>query len=458
MATIAPYLSQRTADRFAGAAVLAVLLVAFIAGGGGSRFGLANLTVQLTAFVALAFHRHSFAAFWRESSLALRALIIASLLLPIIQLIPLPVDIWSILPGRELVSRSFELTGGSGWMTLSLDPRRTLLALTALITPLAVLFTGWTIPRDRLMLVGLLVVGLGLITVLLGLVQLGDRTTDATLFGARRPNEVLLGTFANRNSTGLWLGFTLGLAALLPAPRPHPAVLLIRIALCALLMVAIILTKSRTALVLAALPLMMGALRTLWWGMNERTERGQAGRKGRPLVLAMGAVALMAAGAAALVIAAPGRIGESLERFEAKDDPRRFIWDDAAYSVDRYWPAGSGMGTFDEVFQIDESLENLTVRRAGRAHNDYIELAIEAGPFGLILAGLWLSLIGWLSWRARRSPMRWAAWSGSTFLLAIALQSITDYPMRNQTILAFAGFALLLLARAASDRLQKLRP
>jgi hypothetical protein len=30
-------------------------------------------------------------------------------------------------------------------------------------------------------------------------------------------------------------------------------------------------------------------------------------------------------------------------------------------------------------------------------------------------------------------------------------QSITDYPLRNQTILAFAGFALLLLVRIGSD-------
>ncbi len=148
---------------------------------------------------------------------------------------------------------------------------------------------------------------------------------------------------------------------------------------------------------------------------------------------------------------APGQIGATLERFEAKDDPRRFIWDDATYSVSRYWPAGAGMGTFDEVFQLDESLENLTKRRAGRAHNDYIELAIEAGPLGLALAGAWVLLVGGLSWQARRSSQRWTAWAGSTFLLAIALQSITDYPLRNQTMLAMAGFALLLLARVAAE-------
>lgn len=31
-------------------------------------------------------------------------------------------------------------------------------------------------------------------------------------------------------------------------------------------------------------------------------------------------------------------------------------------------------------------------------------------------------------------------------------QSVTDFPLRNQSLLAFAGFALLLLARAAANR------
>jgi len=458
MTSAALRLDRTSAGRFAGAAVSCVLLVAFIAGGGGSRFALANLAVQLTAFVAIALHRDSFIAFWRESPLALRGLIIAALLLPLLQIVPLPPAVWSALPGRALVTRSLELTGGSSWMPLSLDPLRTLLALSALITPLAVLIAGWSIPRDRLILIGWATVGLGVLTALFGLVQLGDGTSDTTLFGARDPGELLLGTFANRNSTGLWLGFAVGLAALLPAPRPHPAVLLTRLAVCVLLVVAIILTQSRTALVLAFVPLAIGAMRALWWALKQSGQRVQTGsRAGRPFLLAVGALALAATVTATLVFAAPGRLSDTLERFEATDNPRRFIWDDASYSVDRYWPAGSGMGTFDEVFQVDEALENLTARRAGRAHNDYIELAIEAGPFGLLLAAMWLVLIGWLSWRARRSSLRWAAWAGSSFLLTIALQSITDYPLRNQTMLAFAGFALLLLTRIASDRDREVR-
>jgi hypothetical protein len=436
-------LDRNASDRVPFVTLLVLLLVAFALGGGGSRQGLANLLVQLAALAALAPYYRAMRAFVREAPLGLRALIGASLLVPLLQIIPLPPGLWQTLPGRELASRSLELAGETGgWMPFSLYPLRTLLALTALITPVAVLIIGWSLSRQRLAILGWVVVACGLVTVLFGLVQLGATDDTGTLFGTRNPGTALLGTFANRNSTALLLGFALALAALLPAPRPHPALLPVRLALCALLLLAIVLTRSRTGIVLAALPIMLAGLKALWWALRERggTQASSGAKTRHRLALVLGAAALVAASGIALLVAAPGPIGEALERFEAKDDPQR------------YWPLGAGMGTFDEVFQVDESLENLTKKTAGRAHNDYLELAIEAGIFGLALAGLWLALIGWLSWRARLSSQRWMAWAGSSFLLAIALQSITDYPLRNQTILAFAAFALLLLARGPGER------
>ncbi len=444
-------MDQNPADRRSTLTLLALLLVAFAVGGGGSRFGLANLVVQLTAIAVLAFHRGAFLRFWHDSSPLLRLLIAATFALPMLQIVPLPPDLWSALPGRNLVARSLELVGSSGWMPFSIDPRRTLLALTALITPLAVLIAGWTLPRSRLIAFGWLVVVLGLATTLLGAVQVGATGSDATIFGSRQPGAVLLGTFANRNSTGLFLGFALSLAVLLPDPKPHRAVVIGRLAVGALLLLAIIVTKSRTALALASIPVALGGIKALWWALRQPRISPDTRSNARPIFLVLGAIAFVTFGASSLFVAAPGRIGETLERFEARDDPRRFIWDDASYTVARYWPAGAGTGTFDEVFQVDESLENLTSRRAGRAHNDYIELAIEAGFAGLALAALWLVFIAWLSWRVRTSSHRWTAWAGSTFLFAIALQSITDYPLRNQTMLAFAGLALLLLVRIAAD-------
>lgn len=435
----------RAADRTALLIVATLLLVAFACGGGGARYGLANLAVQLTAIGALALRSESVARFWRESPIMLRVAIIAALALPAVQIIPLPQSVWIALPGRELVSRSLEIVGDSGgWRPMSVDPLRTLLALTALITPLAVLSVGWTLARDRLIDLGWLVVAFGLFTVLLGAAQLGAPSDAATLYGSRAPGEILLGTFANRNSTGLFLTFALGLAAVLPAPRPHPALLPARIAVCALLLLAVFLTQSRTALVLALLPLLLAAARAAGWSMGERDAK-------RSVIIVLGVAALLAAGLGTVLTTAPGRIGATLERFEAKDDPRRFIWDDATFIAGRYWPLGAGMGSFDEIYQVDESLENLSPRKPGRAHNEFIELTIEAGAPGLAIMALWLVMIGWLSWRARHSRRRWVAWAGSTFLLAIALQSVTDYPLRNQTILALAAFALLMLTRVATE-------
>lgn len=427
-----------------------LVMIAFAFGGGGVRYGLANLVVQLSALAILAFHREAFVGFWKNSPIALRALTAGSLLLPALFLIPLPDSLWSGLPGRDLVATSLDLVDGRGWRALSVDPARTLVALTGLIVPLAILTVGWSIPRRHLMTVGWVVVALGLACFLLGVLQVLSGGTTAVIYPERGPTGLLYGTFANRNSTGVFLVAALTLAALLPLPlaRPHPAALPVRLAICALLLLAIVLTRSRTAFVLAAIPIALGLARAFW---ASRENRG--GNRSRTGSLAVfGSIFLALAALASVVAVAPGRIGDTLERFEATDDARVYIWEDAAYSADRYWPVGAGMGTFDEVFQVDESLEFLTKRRAGRAHNDYIELAIEAGIPGLAIATGWLLLVGWLSWKAGRSQFRWPAWACGAILLAIALQSITDYPLRNQTMLAVAAFALLLLVRVASAR------
>ncbi len=429
-------------------AICALLVVAFVFGGGGVRYGLANLLVQITALGILAFHRDAFLTFWKNSPLPLRILTALSLLLPALFLIPLPQAVWGGLPGRDLVAQSLEAIGSGGWRPASVDPARTLVALTGLIVPLTVLAVGWTIPRRHLMTVGWLIVALGLACFALGVLQVLSGGNSAVIFAERGPTGLLYGTFANRNSTGVFLVGALTLAALLPLPlaRPHPAGLPVRLGICALLLLAVVLTRSRTAFVLAAIPIALGLARAFWAWRGAQS----GGGSGRGSLAVFAGIALAVIAIGSVVAIAPGRIGETIERFEATDDARVYIWEDAAYSADRFWPVGAGMGTFDEVFQVDESLEFLTKRRAGRAHNDYLELAIEAGIPGLGIAAGWLLLVGWLSWKAGRSQFRWPAWGCGALLLAVALQSITDYPLRNQTMLAVAAFALLLLARVAS--------
>lgn len=435
-------------------AVAAILIFALAFGGGGSKYGMANLLVQLAALIALAFHGRAFLEFWKTAPLTLKVLIAASILLPIAYIVPLPRGMWEALPGRELVAQSYELLGddaAGAWASASVEPVRTLLALTALIAPLALLAIGWSAPRDRLVTVGWIVVAFGLLNLLIGIPQVLSNGETGVLYPETPMPGVMFGTFANRNSTGLFLVAALAMAALLPTPakfgRAAPG---IRIALCALLILGVVLTRSRTALVLALVPLGLASMRYLLARMGSGTAAG--GTTARRGWIALAPVVLAVAVIGAIGFSAPGRVGDVIERFEgAEDNPRAYIWDDAFFVAGRYWPVGSGTGTFDDVFQVDESLENITLRRAGRAHNDYLEVAIEAGLPGLALVALWLILLAWLAWRARTSPDRWIAWSGAAFLLTVAAQSITDYPLRNQSLLAVSALALLMFVRFGSD-------
>ncbi|MEP3421286.1 MAG: O-antigen ligase family protein [Erythrobacter sp.] len=427
-------------------AILAVLIIAIAFGGGGSKYGIANLIVQLAALIALSFHGKAFWQFWTTAPAALRLLIGLSILLPLLFVVPLPPSVWAALPGRELMVQSYDLLGGQEWASASVDPFRTMLAVSALIAPLALLTIGWNAPRDRLVLVGWVAVGLGLANFLIGIPQVLSNSETGVFYPENPMPGVLFGSFANRNSTGLFLVGALALAALLPMPqRLARADLPMRVAVCLFLVVAIVLTRSRTALVLALIPMGLVVLRMILFQRAAR--RAGHVRSNRSIWITIAPIAVLIAIFGAVLIAAPGRIGDVAERFERTEDARSYIWEDAAYSADRYWPVGSGMGTFDDVFQVDESLENMTLRRAGRAHNDYLEVAIEAGVPGLLLIAGWLILLIWLSWRARNSHDRWIAWSGATILFAIALQSVTDYPLRNMAILTFASFALLILVR-----------
>nr|KIS30085.1 hypothetical protein TQ38_24710 [Novosphingobium sp. P6W] len=124
-------------------------------------------------------------------------------------------------------------------------------------------------------------------------------------------------------------------------------------------------------------------------------------------------------------------------------DARPLIWQDSVESIARFWPLGSGIGTFDEVFQIDETLENIGPGRAARAHNEYIEVAIESGLLGLTLLASWLIFLFMSGLKAARRGG--TAIAPIPIFIMLALQSILDYPLRNETLLCVSGLMLALL-------------
>ncbi len=417
-----------------------LLLLAVLLGGGGVAYGLGNLAIQLVALALLALHAGRVRRFMAEAPRGLLVLIILTLALPLAQLVPLPPAIWQALPGRELAVEAYALAGiaSDSWAPLSLDRARTLVAFCGLLAPATVIVIGATLDGSEKRVLARTLVILALASFAVGAAQLLSGNRAAMFYPGNAHADVLYATFANRNSTGL---FFVGAAILTLAlqRRFDAKALILPAATIVLLLVGTILTQSRSSMALW-LPIALFLAARFWWTKLHRDGTSKARSE---LAIIVGGITVVGLIAGSALLG--GRAETSFARFAQWDPARAEVWEDAAFSAGQYWPAGSGMGTFDEVFQIHESLEYVSPRKAGRAHNDYLEIAIEAGAVGLALVVLWAVWLLSAMAGAMRSGPDWRRLGAATALGAIALQSILDYPLRTQTMLCVAALMIVLL-------------
>lgn len=422
--------------------VCALLVVAVAFGGGGVGFGLANLVVQLAALLVLALNPVAVFAFFRTAPRGLVILVALSLCVPVLQLVPLPPALWAALPGREILSESLDLVGAeNAWRPFTVDANRTFVTFLSMLPVLAVLaLTARLSPQELGSLLWAIVL-MGVACALIGAMQLATGNAVGTFYPGGLERSDLYGTFASHNATGLF--FDIALAALFALPRDEKGRkgrergFVLRLVIGAVLVVAVVLTRSRSSMALMLLVMAFGAVRQ-WMTARRHWRRSTY------LAVAAGAALLVAGG---VTFAAKSyRVQSSFQRFDDLEDARPHIWEDALSTAHRYWPVGAGMGTFDEVFQVDESLEYLDAKRAGRAHNDYLEIAIETGGLGLLLIAGWLLWVGAAVRRAGKGSMRWQGFGAGVALGLVALQSAMDYPLRNQTTLVVAAILIGMLA------------
>ena len=424
-----------------------LLILAALFGGGGSGYGFSNLGVQLTALTILALNYDAVRQFFASAPRSMIALVISALALPVLQLVPLPATVWSTLPGRQLVVEAYSFANGPQWSAFSVNQTRTFLAFISLIAPFAVIAIGSSLGISDLSRIMAIVIGLGVLNLIPGIAEVLGNDGQSLLYPSNRMPGVMFGLFANRNSAGLFLDCCLLLLMALPVSKRSAFGTFSRLLIGTLLALGVILTQSRSSIALLILPACLAAARA----MASHTNKSSVN-------FASASRVFVAAGIAAVItislipILGETRLSTIADRFEQGDGQRSSMWEDAHFAAKRYWPVGSGIGTFDDVFQVDESLEYISPRRAGRAHNDYIELAIESGVAGLALVIGWAAWIALAAWRAVSTPQRWPALAGAGILVAVALQSILDFPLRNQTMLCIAAFAILLIAPARKPK------
>jgi O-antigen ligase len=180
-------------------------------------------------------------------------------------------------------------------------------------------------------------------------------------------------------------------------------------------------------------------------GLARQAERGRI----LPVaIIGAGALALLL-GVIVLTFSGGTAIERVLDRFSNLQDTRGNVWADTWFALTQYWPAGFGLGGFEPAMLAAERLEFVDPSVPNRAHNDYLEIGLEAGLLGylaVVASTIVIVAMFWRSWRAVQA-MHSQLVFGAAVLLLIALHSVVDYPLRSMAIACLVGLASGMLAR-----------
>ena len=411
--------------------------------GGASGAGLwANFALQLLAipilFAAVAVRPDPPLGPSARRLQLLTALLVGVVL---IQLVPLPPAVWTILPGRDHVREAFELIGQPlPWLPLSLAPERTL-ASALWILPAAAVMLGMLRLGVRESWIGWTIVSATALSVLVGTLQISGGHDSPWYFYEITNEGVTVGFFANANH----------MATLLVSTMPF---------LGALYMIAR--RRGRTAQKLAGLWLIFGGLLAmLLVGLAINGSLAGIGlavpvaaatallmlRRRKMPVWALATVLLL--GAASVSAVFSGRFDNNLISDEAPGDvvSRHTTFTTSFEAVKDYFPFGTGIGTFRPVYRMYEDPERVTTTYINHVHSDWIEIVLETGLIGLAL--LLIFIVWWIRrtlvvWRAAEPD--YLARAATIASAAIMAHSLVDYPLRTAAIGAIFAACCAIMA------------
>jgi O-antigen ligase len=432
------------------------VLTACLALGGGTRPGfLSDALVQLIAIPLLL--ASLWGAFDRLAEKSTRGALVfcgALVLVPLVQLIPLPPTIWTALPNREAEKAAFELLGtGVPWMPISVSPHATWLSALSLIPPLAIFLSVLQLSWSDRRVLCLVALAFGVLSVFVGLQQIAQGPNSLLRFFENTNASEAVGFFANRNHYAALLYASVLLAAAWAVEttvnfqRGRHVFDARTVMVAASLIVVVILVAAQTmARSRAGLGLTIVAL----FGAFALAFVGRRGTPG----LAPGKL-LVVAVVLAIIFASQFALYRVLERFSSDplQDARITFGRLTAQAAVAYLPFGSGMGTFTTVYPaLEKPADALPNTFANRAHNDFLELWLEAGIMGLALMlvfAIWLATVTLKVWRARSwgnaNVDQLLARAATIIIGLIVAHSFVDYPLRTCAVMAVFAFNCSLL-------------
>lgn len=432
-----------------GYAVL-IFLVLSLALGGGSRIELVGpVLLRCISIAMLTWFCWPGFGQTQKLSLPVMAFVAAVLALPLVQLIPLPWSVWTVVPGRSLAKSVYDVIDTQPWQPLSLTPERTLNAFMALLPPLAAFLIASRLDdkgATRLWLVLALAAGL---SALMGILQvIGGPGSKLYLYSITN-SDSSVGFFSNANHHALFLCAGIIAAfrwmSLQIAGRRQVAKepILFAVLLVVVMLVSIPLTLSRAGFVMAIVALVVGL-----------SFVGPQTFKIDPKVYQRGRlVAILLVLAAFALVAVQGMLQDNGERDIASDARLRAL-PQMLSMAGQMFPVGSGLGSFDAVFRSRETMATIGPTYLNNAHNDLLQIVIEAGLGAAALAvvfAVWWAQRAFQLWRSaegRGASIKHGRAASAIVGLALA-HSLVDYPLRTPAMAVVFGFCVAMMIGVA---------
>lgn len=371
-------------------------------------------------------------------------------LIGVLQLVPLPPEIWTKLPGRQQVAEGLVLLGiPLPWSPISLAPKYTAASLLWILPGFAIVLG---MLRLRAYHPALLIAGILLVMifgVILGALQVSAGSGQAW-YPYRLSNfGRAVGFFANANHMANFLVLSLPMVGallawyLLNRRRNHinPAVWGTVAAIVAMIAVGIFINESRAGYGLA-IPGTAAAIGLVLFRRKTVPRWGLA-------VFAITAIAFL--GSILFEQVSTNAVNNA--------DSRPEIWEITGEAALGYFPIGSGSGTFMNVYFMQTDPSQTERVYINHAHNDYLEIFLETGLVGMIVLALFL--LWWTSrvfriWNSEEVDV--FARLGTILTSIIMLHSAVDYPMRTAALVAVFAVGCVLMAYPRYYRRGKVTP
>ncbi|MEL7111013.1 MAG: O-antigen ligase family protein [Pseudomonadota bacterium] len=372
------------------------------------------------------------------------ALLVACISLCLIQLIPLPANIWQQLPSRDIVSDGFRDLGLElPPLPLSLDPDATLATIGYAFTPLFILLLSIRVGASVLVqIVPALICTLAVVSFVLGISQLlSDQDLYLYAFTSR---DLPVGFFSNINHQASLLLMTIPFAfylciKLTSRARTNDrrgAFFILSALLVAGLVVGVLIAQSIAGYVMLLPITLLSAF--AFQKSNIKPKLAVSSLIGLTSLLAF-----LMSGVSSVTLD-----GADIA-FAQSEVSRYSIWRMTVEAISEHWLLGAGVGTYESVIPLYENPNAVGGTWIARAHNDYLQVLMEAGLPGavmIVLALYWFATASLRAWRRGASrgfpQFRRVA---TVALVVWAMHSLVDYPGRTIALTAVISLCVAAL-------------